>query len=78
MSAESTTTHPLLDVKSLAAILGCSTRHIYRLSDAGRMPAPLHIGFLVRWRREDIETWIANDCRPVRTALAAKLANRVR
>ena len=28
----------LLDVQAVAEMLGCSPRHVYRLSDAGRMP----------------------------------------
>jgi excisionase family DNA binding protein len=57
----------LVDVRAVAALLACSTRHVYRLADAGRMPLPLKIGALVRWRRTEIETWIAGGCRPVRT-----------
>lgn len=61
----------MLDVKAVAAMLGCSPRHIYRLSDAGKMPAPVKLGALVRWRRDEVETWIAGGCRPVRS-IAAK------
>ena len=61
----------LLDVKAVAALLGCSCRHIYRLSDAGRMPRPLKVGALVRWRRADVLSWIDEGCRPVRTARGA-------
>jgi len=61
----------LLDVGAVAALLGCSKRHIYRLSDAGRMPRPLKVGALVRWRRADVLHWIDDDCRPVRTARGA-------
>ena len=56
----------LLDKRALAALLACSTRHVDRLADAGRMPAPLKLGALVRWRRQDIEDWLAGGCRPVR------------
>jgi excisionase family DNA binding protein len=58
----------LLDVRGVAALLGCSPRHVYRLSDAGRMPAPVKIGALVRWRRQSVEDWIAAGCMPVRQA----------
>lgn len=58
----------LLDVRSVAALLDCSTRHVYRLSDGGLMPPPVRLGGLVRWRRADIDTWLANGCRPCRTA----------
>ena len=52
----------LLDVRTVAAELGCSQRHIYRLADAGRMPAPVKLGALVRWRRDELVSWIANGC----------------
>jgi excisionase family DNA binding protein len=58
----------LLDVEQVAALLNCSTRHVYRLADAGRMPAPVRLGALVRWRRRSIEDWIAGGCRSCRTA----------
>jgi excisionase family DNA binding protein len=56
----------LIDVKAVAAILDCSVRHVYRLADGGRMPAPVKLGALVRWRAEEIRTWIEDGCRPTR------------
>ncbi len=57
----------LLDVKSVAALLGgCSTRHVYRLADAGRMPRPIRLGSLVRWSRAELMTWLNSGCQPVR------------
>src|SRR5262249_57632003 len=58
----------LLDVRAVAALLGCSARHVYRLADAGQMPAPVRLGTLVRWPRQAIEEWIAGGCRPGRQA----------
>ena len=58
----------LLDVQAVATLLDCSARHVYRLVDAGRMPRPLKLGALVRWRRADVSGWIADGCVPVRTA----------
>lgn len=58
----------LLNVQAVAALLDCSARHVYRLSDAGRMPAPVKLGALVRWNRSAIELWIDQGCRPVRHA----------
>jgi len=55
-------TAQLLDVQAVAALLGCSTRHVYRLSDAGRMPRPVKLGALVRWSKSAIEEWIADGC----------------
>ncbi|MBL8854883.1 MAG: helix-turn-helix domain-containing protein [Planctomycetaceae bacterium] len=46
--------------------LGCSTRHVYRLVDSGRMPRPIKLGSLIRWPRAVIEQWIADGCPNVR------------
>jgi excisionase family DNA binding protein len=58
----------LLDVRAVARLLGCSARHVYRLADGGKMPSPLKLGTLVRWRRRDLETWLADGCPPARQA----------
>ena len=57
----------LLDVRAVAALLDCSPRHIYRLSDGRLMPPPVRLGALVRWRRQDIDSWLAGGCKPFRT-----------
>ena len=51
-----------LNVKQVAELLSCSPRHVYRLSDAGRMPPKLKLGALVRWNRELLDEWIASGC----------------
>jgi len=56
----------LLDVEQVAALLRCSTRTVYRLADAGKMPRPVKLGSLVRWRRGEILDWIAEGCPAVR------------
>jgi excisionase family DNA binding protein len=61
-------TAQLLDVRAVATLLHCSSRHVYRLADAGHMPAPVRLGALVRWRRGDLADWIAAGCRPIRQA----------
>lgn len=60
----------LLDVRAVARFLDCSPRHVFRLADAGRMPAPVRIGALVRWRRSDLDAWLADGCRPVRQGVS--------
>lgn len=57
----------LMDVRAVAELLQCSPRHIYRLSDGGKMPPPRKLGALVRWSARDIEAWIASGCPSVRT-----------
>ena len=38
------------DVNAIALIYSCSPRHIYRMADAGKIPRPIKLGALVRWR----------------------------
>jgi excisionase family DNA binding protein len=52
----------MLDVRAVAQMLNCSARHVYRLADAAKMPAPVRIGALVRWPRQAIADWIAAGC----------------
>ena len=60
-------TAELLDVRQVAAMLGASVRHIYRLADAGKMPSPVRLGALVRWPRQAVLSWIAAGCPSVRS-----------
>jgi len=50
----------MLSVKQVAKILNCSTRHVYRMSNAARMPRLVKLGSLVRWPKKAIEVWVAN------------------
>ena len=52
----------LLPVGEVAKMLGLSERTVYRLSDAGNMPAPVKLGADVRWRTKELETWIEDGC----------------
>ncbi|NLV40943.1 MAG: helix-turn-helix domain-containing protein [Candidatus Hydrogenedentes bacterium] len=52
----------LLDVVAVAGLLGISERGVWRFRDAGRMPAPVTLGRLVRWRHADLTAWIAAGC----------------
>ncbi len=54
------------DVNIVAEKLCCSTRHVYRLADAGQMPAPVRLGALVRWDIDEIDRWIVLGCPSVR------------
>lgn len=58
----------LLDVASVATLLGCSERHVYRLADCGKMPRPIKLGALVRWPRKTLMDWIEGGCQAVRPA----------
>ncbi len=58
----------LLDVKMVAAALGISSRQVYRLADCGKIPRPVRLGALVRWRRAELTDWISAGCKAVTTA----------
>jgi excisionase family DNA binding protein len=62
----------LLDVRQIAGLLGCSSRHVQRLADAGRMPRPIHLGTLLRWPKTTIESWVADGCPNCRPAPKAR------
>jgi excisionase family DNA binding protein len=62
------TSAKLLDVQAVAALLGCSPRTVYRLSDAGKMPSPVKLGALIRWNRAAVEEWIEAGCPSMRRA----------
>lgn len=52
----------LLAVEDVAEMLRCSTRSVYRLADAGKMPRPVRLGALVRWNRASVMDWISKGC----------------
>ena len=58
------------DVDDIATLLKASSRHVRRLADAGAMPRPLHLGRLVRWRRSDVDQWLAAGCPSCRPSKA--------
>ncbi len=63
------TTAKLIDVDCVAEICGCSPRTVYRLCDAGKMPRPIKLGALVRWKATgpgSIQEWIDSGCPAVR------------
>ena len=62
----------LLDVQDVAKLLNCSSRTIYRLSSSGRMPRPVRLGALVRWRRGELLDWLDAGCPKVRTTRGAE------
>ena len=58
----------LLNVASVAELCGCSARTVRRLADSARMPKPVKVGSLVRWRRSEVLEWINGGCQPIRPA----------
>jgi excisionase family DNA binding protein len=57
---------PLLaTAQEVAKLLKVSMRTLWRLRSAGKLPSPVRIGATVRWRLDDIKTWIAAGCPPL-------------
>jgi predicted DNA-binding transcriptional regulator AlpA len=54
----------LLDLKAVAKMLSLSERKVRSLRSAGNLPAPVTtLGRRCpRWRRRDLETWVARGC----------------
>ena len=48
-----------IGVEELATMLGVNIRTIYRRRNDGTLPAPIQVGRLVRWRRADVEAFMA-------------------
>ena len=51
--------HMALSAEALARLLQVSVRHIRRMDSAGKLPAPIRLGGSVRWRTDEIQTWLA-------------------
>ena len=58
----------LMTANDLAHMLAVSRLTIWRWRSAGRLPPPLRIGRVVRWKRSEIETWLAAGCPSCRPA----------
>jgi predicted DNA-binding transcriptional regulator AlpA len=52
----------VVDVKSLARMLSCSVRSLWRRLAAGQLPKPVRIGRSVRWELATVREWIAKGC----------------
>lgn len=46
----------------VAKMLGVSVRQVWRLHTTGRLPRPVRLGNCVRWRRAEIEAFVATGC----------------
>ncbi len=52
----------LVDCEDVSKLLSCSTEHVRRLSDAGKMPQPRRLGRSIRWVRSEIVSWVNAGC----------------
>lgn len=53
----------MLTDTEISNLIKVSRRQIWKLLAMGRLPEPIRIGRSVRWRRADIDSWIANGCK---------------
>jgi excisionase family DNA binding protein len=57
-------TSRLGNAKAVGRMLDLSWRTVYRLADAGKLPAGFKIGASRRWNLAEVESWVANGCKP--------------
>lgn len=57
----------LIDIDQLSVLLRRSVASLERDQTAGRLPAQVYVGGSRRWRRAEIEAWVAAGC-PTRAA----------
>lgn len=54
---------PLLTIAELAKLLDVSQTQVHRMRKGGLIPEPVKINRqVVRWRRQDIDSWINQGC----------------
>lgn len=51
----------LLRATDIASFLGCTPKHIRKLSERGEFPKPVKAGRLLRWSRQSVERWLAEQ-----------------
>lgn len=72
-----TVSDSLLTISDVAELLSECKRQVSRLVAEERLPAPLYLGRLPRWRESEISAWIAADC-PDRETFEATRGKAVR
>jgi excisionase family DNA binding protein len=48
----------MLSAKALADLLDVDAKTVRRWREEGRLPEPIQIGGVIRWRAEDIDDWL--------------------
>jgi excisionase family DNA binding protein len=49
-------------ISDVAERLRCSERTVRRLANAGKMPAPVRVGGMIRWHADVVTKWIDAGC----------------
>ncbi len=52
----------MMDAREAAKLCSFSESMLYKLNRAGKMPPPIRIGALLRWKRSDVVRWIEEGC----------------
>ncbi len=52
----------LINVRTVAEMLGISLRQVWRLNATARLPKPIRLGGSVKWRRSEILAWLGQNC----------------
>ena len=52
----------LITAEEVAGMLDISTRALWRLVSARKIVLPVKFGGNTRWRRADVEGWVASGC----------------
>lgn len=52
----------LITAVQFAQLLNVSERTLYRLKSTGKLPNPIALGGLVRWRVAEVHRWIDQGC----------------
>jgi predicted DNA-binding transcriptional regulator AlpA len=61
----------LINVEEVARRLDMSSRSVWRLNSAAKMPKPLAVGGSRKWRADEIRRWVEAGC-PTRPAWEAQ------
>ena len=51
-----------VDARGVAKLLGASERHIRTLDAEGKLPAPIQLGRLKKWNRDELRAWMESGC----------------
>ncbi|WP_459557406.1 helix-turn-helix transcriptional regulator [Lacunimicrobium album] len=52
----------MIDAEALAKILNVDVKSVRRMSDDGRLPSPVRLGRMCRWREDVITKWVEDGC----------------
>lgn len=56
----------MMDIQELCKYLKCGRNSIYKNIEKGNLPAPLKVGRLSRWRKEEIDEWIDRNNKKIK------------